>query len=100
MFFIQKNIYIFLILVLQLKLIILKISETQMNCNNIRDVSMAREGATEINILCQVNKTHLWPKRKKTKQNKNSSSCGNWLDSLYITWGCIYIYIYITWGYI
>jgi hypothetical protein len=71
-----------------------------MNCNNIRDVSMAREGATEINILCQVNKTHLWPKRKKTKQNKNSSSCGNWLDSLYITWGCIYIYIYITWGYI
>jgi hypothetical protein len=69
-----------------------------MNCNNIRDVSMAREGATEINILCQVNKTHLWPKRKKTKQNKNSSSCGNWLDSTrqkMLTWGYIYIYKYI-----
>jgi hypothetical protein len=58
---------------------------------------MAREGATEINILCQVNKTHLWPKRKKTKQNKNSSSCGNWLDSTrqkMLTWGYIYIYRY------
>jgi hypothetical protein len=38
-----------------------------MNCNNIPDTGMAQEGATEINILCQVNKTHLWPKRKKNK---------------------------------
>lgn len=72
-----------------------------MNCNNIPDTGMAQEGATEINILCQVNKTHLWPKRKKTKQNKNTSSCGNWLDSTrqkMLTWECVCTYI--TWGYI